>query len=257
MIDIHAHILPGIDDGADTIETSLEMLKIAEEDGIKRIIATPHYYTGHFETDYKEVVKLVKDLTITAQENNINIEILPGQEVFLDNNTINQYKSEIISTINNSKYMLVELPFNEIPSYTFDMIYELRVQGITPIVAHPERYSYIVNKPSTINQFIDEGCLFQITSGSIMGMFGKSVQKTAETLITHRICHFVASDAHTINKRCPKVKKSFDTISVLDKELFDMLTNNVECCLKNTDIKQGLQKIKARTSIFDIFKKIR
>lgn len=255
MIDIHAHILPGIDDGADTIETSLEMLKIAEDDGIKKIIATPHHNTGYFETSYIDVIKHIEDLNNKAKENNINIEILPGQEVFLNKHTLNLYKSGIISTLNNTKHMLIELPFDNMPNYTFDMLYELKVLGITPIIAHPERYNYVIDKPTIINQFVDEGCLFQITSGSITGMFGKEVQKTAETLIRHRICHFVASDAHTTRKRCPKLKKSFDIISALDKELFGMLTSNVEFCLNNAQINQCLQKIKANKSIFDLFKR--
>jgi protein-tyrosine phosphatase len=251
MIDIHTHILPGIDDGADTIETSLEMLKIAQNDGVKTIIATPHYYKGHFETGYEDVLKLAYDINIKAKENNIDIEILSGQEVFLNNHVLSLYKQGLIGTLNNTKYMLIELPFDHIPKETFDIIYELRLLGVVPIIAHPERYAYIVKKPSIINQFIDEGCLFQLTSGSITGLFGKDVQKTSETLIRNRICHFISSDAHTSNKRCPEIKKSFDKIIKFDNGYIDILMNNVEKMIVNCDIHQCLEKIKERRRIFE------
>jgi protein-tyrosine phosphatase len=255
MIDIHCHILPEIDDGAESIETSLKMLKIAEDDGTKTIIATPHYYTGMYEVAYNDIINHVKFLNEKAKKNNINIEILPGQEVFLNKYTINLYKQGVIGTLNNTKYMLVELPFDEIPKNALDILYELKILGITPILAHPERYLYIVKKHSIANQFIEEGCLFQLNSGSINGLFGKDVQKTAETILRHRMYHFVSSDAHTINKRCPGLKKSFDTILQIDKELVKMLENNVEMCIMNDCINQKYEKISDRKSFFDIFRR--
>jgi protein-tyrosine phosphatase len=254
MIDIHNHILPNIDDGADTIETSLEMLRIGQADGIKKIIATPHYGNGYFETPFQDVLKLVEDINMKAKENNIDIEILPGQEVFLNTHLLSSYKQGLISTLNNSKYMLIELPFDHMPKETFDIIYELRLLGITPIIAHPERYIYIIKKASTINQFIDEGCLFQLTSGSITGLFGKEVQRTAENLLRHRICHFIASDAHTINKRCPQIKKSFDKLRETAGEYVKILTNNVEKIMVNSYINHDLEKIRESKGFLEYFK---
>ena len=255
MIDIHSHIVPGIDDGADTIETSLRMLKIAEDDGIKTIFATPHYYRGRFETDQNEVKGLIDELNIRAREQNINIEILQGHEVYLDREILNLYREDKIKTLNNSRYLLIELPFDRLPDYALDMIYELRLLGVVPVIAHPERYMYFIKKPWEINKFIDEGCLFQLNGGSITGLFGKEIQKTSETFLKHGIISFIGSDAHTTNKRRPELKKFFDIIEKNYGELKRTLLNNVEKVINNEEILCTSEKIKDKRSIFDIFRR--
>lgn len=253
MIDIHSHILPGIDDGADRIETSLEMLRIAQRNGIKKIAATPHY-KGNFKTEINEVKSLVENLNAKAKENNIAIEVLSGQEVFLDKNILNSYKEGKIGTINNSKYMLIELPFDHLPDYALDMIYELRLLNINPIIAHPERYKFAIKKPSFLNRFIEEGCTFQLNAGSIEGFFGKDVQKTSEIILRHNMCHFIASDAHSPNKRCPELEKSFDIAHRINDEIKMILSNTIDSIGENCDISLVTEKIRDRRTIFDFFR---
>lgn len=250
MIDIHSHIIPGIDDGARDMETSLEMLKTAEGDGTKTIFATPHFNRGYFEVEYKDVLRLTEDLNKRARENGININILPGQEVYLKRETPLDFKRGTIGTLGGSRYMLIELPMDNLPDFAMDSIYELKILGITPIIAHPERYLYIIKRPSLINHFIEEECLFQINSGSIRGLFGREVKSTAEILVKNGIMGFIASDAHTNNKRCPGLKKSFDIINNLNKEYGNILRDNVENVLNNRDISRNANRIREKKSIF-------
>ncbi|MBC2581555.1 tyrosine-protein phosphatase [Clostridium sp. DJ247] len=255
MVDIHSHVLPGIDDGADVIEKTLEMLKIASEDGTKNIVATPHFYTGYYDNKYEDICKLTTEVNNIAQEKGMDINIISGQEVFLDKHTLEFYNEGIVGCIGETKYMLIELSMKAIPKDALDMIYELRLQGIKPIIAHPERYSYIIEKPSTINDFINEGCLFQINTGSIKGLFGKTVKKTAETLIQHGICNFIASDAHTIKSRCPGLKEALHITKSFNKKLSEEVIENGYKLLNNDYININGEKIKEKKSFFSFFKK--
>ena len=169
MIDIHSHILPGIDDGSKNINMTLHMIKMAVKSGTKDIVATPHFCRGYGETPYDEVKKLVKEFNKLAKGEGLDLNIHYGQEVYYSEQIIDDYKSGLIGTINDSRYMLIELPMRSFDSDTLEVIYELQVKGVIPILAHPERYRPIIEKPERINKFIKEGFLFQMNSGSIEG----------------------------------------------------------------------------------------
>lgn len=249
MIDTHCHIIPGIDDGAGDIETSLEMLKIAEEDGIKTIIATPHYYRNKYECNIEDARNHLDKLKELSQSEGISVEIIQGQEVFLDKYTVDLYKNGTIGTINNSKYILVETSFaGSKPKDVLENIYEIRLLGLTPILAHPERYGFIIEDNSSINEFIKEGCLFQITSSSITGIFGKDVKKTSENLIKSGICNFIGSDAHTTGRRSPKMKEALEEVRKLNENAYESIEKNSEAVISNKelDIKMELVKKKRR-----------
>lgn len=254
MIDIHSHILPGIDDGADTIETTIEMLKVIQTNGVKTVFATPHYYRGYYENSYELVKTYAADIKnwISKTNTDIHVELLPGQEVFINNYTLRSYKEGIIGTLNNTRYMLVELPFDHLENSTLDVIYELRLLGVVPIIAHPERYSYIIEKPSNINQLVSEGCLFQINSGNIEGGINKSAKKAADTLIKHGICDFIASDIHRINSRYSKVVSAYEKVKKRDHKLGERIMNNMQKLIDNTPIEHAYERIKERKSIFNI-----
>ncbi len=183
MIDIHSHIIASIDDGAKDLDYSLKMLKVAEESGTQKIIATPHYYVGKYEEKYSSVKKKVDYLNKIAKENNINIEIFSGQEVLIHRKTVELYEKGYIGTINNASYMLVEFPMTTWEDYYMDVLYELKIRGINPIIAHPERYKFIHEDISNINKLIEEGYLFQINAGSLVGVFGKESEKISKELI--------------------------------------------------------------------------
>lgn len=253
MLDIHCHIIPNIDDGSDSLETSFNMLNIAKKDDVKFIIATPHFWGGHYENSYLDVAKEVKKLNKEIEKNKINVKLLPGQEIFLDNNIMRLYQEGVVNCINGGKYMLIELPMMNMPKDALDNIYELKIKGVIPILAHPERYKYIIEDPSNINKFIREGCLIQINTGSIKGIFGKKVKKTAEVLIKHDICSFIASDAHSLGKRCPGLLSSLEIVKNLNEEVYLNFRNNCNMLLENKTIKNDFQEIKKKKSIFNLF----
>lgn len=249
MIDIHSHVIPAVDDGSQDIETSLEMLKIAHEDGVRTLIATPHFYRNRFECSFLDACKKVEALNELARENDINIKILPGQEIFLDKYSSDLYKKGTIGTINKGRYMLVETSLiGSKPKDLMDNIYELKLLDIEPIIAHPERYEFIIEDNTEINDFVKEGCLFQITSTSITGGFGKEVKKTAESLIKNGFCNFIGSDAHTIHRRSPKVREALEEIKSINKDVYESIDKNSMALLNNEklDIKMELMKKKKR-----------
>nr|WP_027623947.1 CpsB/CapC family capsule biosynthesis tyrosine phosphatase [Clostridium lundense] len=255
MLDIHSHILPEVDDGAKSLDICMDMLSIAKEDDVNSIIATPHYYRGYYEKEYNEILQVIEKVNSTAEEKGINIKILPGQEIFLDKHTPKLYKEGIIGGLNNSKYILIELLMGDFPKDALDNIYELRLQGAMPILAHPERYRYIMEKPSLINEFGKEGCLFQINTGSIKGIFGKKVEKTAEILIKNGICNFIASDAHSTGNRCPGLYSSLELVKKLNEKVYNCFNKNCTLLLNNKDIEYEFEEIKEKRSFFSFFTK--
>ena len=250
MIDIHSHIINEIDDGSKNIEMTINMLKKAEQSGTTDIIATPHFMRGRFEVEYNEVVKKVEGLREMAKENNININIYAGQEVYYSKNILEYYNDKIIGTINNTKYMLIELPMLEFNiDEVINIIYELQIRGITPIIAHPERYKLFIKKPSMINSLIKEGMLFQLNAGSITGNFGKDVKKTATKYLENNIYSFIGSDAHRDIGRDTDIKEALGILEINQRRSF---INNGKLMLKNEDVsfKGSLVKEKKFLGIF-------
>ena len=234
MIDIHSHIINEIDDGSKNIEMTINMLKKAEQSGTTDIIATPHFMRGRFEVEYNEVVKKVEGLREIAKENNININIYAGQEVYYSKNILEYYNDKIIGTINNTKYMLIELPMLEFNiDEVINTIYELQIRGIVPIIAHPERYKPFIKKPSMINALINEGMLFQMNAGSIAGDFGKDVKKTATKYLENNIYSFIGSDAHRDIGRDTDIKEALGILEINQRRSF---INNGKLMLKNEDV---------------------
>ena len=254
MIDIHSHILPGIDDGSKDIKMTLEMLKMARVNGTKSIFLTPHYCLEFAETPYVEVKDLVYKVGRLAEAEGIDIEIYPGQEIYFFDGMVDRYKEGIIGTLNNSRYMLIELSMKNYDKGFFDGIYELQVQGIVPVLAHPERYSYIINDPSFVNRFTDENILFQLNAGSILGKYGKNVKKTAEILMKNNIYSFIGSDAHNVSSRTVIKSDDIDLIRAFDKKQMNQFISNGQKLIKDEHIEFLGNKIKSKKNIYSFFK---
>lgn len=250
MIDMHCHILPGVDDGAKDEETSLNMLKIAQEENIKKIIATPHYYKGYYENKWEDTIKNVKILNNLAKSSNINIELLPGVEVLADQHTVDLYNEGIIRGLNDTKYLLIEFPLMKMPKDALDIVYEIKLLGVMPVVAHPERYISFINDPTMINDFIDEGCLFQTNTSSITGLFGKHVKKLAERFIESGIPSFIATDAHTTGGRSPRFSEAFGILNKKNKNIVENFKSNVIKLLNNDDIQFAGEKLRNKKKMF-------
>lgn len=198
MVDIHSHILPGIDDGSESIEESIEMLINASKSGVDTIVATPHLLPGEYMAPSSLVTQVTQELQEEAKQEKIPIQIIKGRECYLSPETF-QYdkKIEKLTIADAGKYMLIEFPFQEIPRYVDDMIFELRIKGIIPIIAHVERYLDVTIDPNRILKFIQDGCVIQVNAGSFFGRYGQKVKETAEILLEHKMVHVIASDMHT------------------------------------------------------------
>lgn len=253
MIDMHSHIISGIDDGSKSIEMTINMLKKAEQSGTTDIIATPHFMRGRFEVEYNNVIKKVEELKKIAIENNIDINIYSGQEVYYSRKLLEYYNDKIIGTINNSKYMLIELPMLEFDiDEVINTIYELQIRGITPIIAHPERYKPFIKKPSMINSLIKEGMLFQLNAGSIAGDFGKAVKKTADKYLEYKIYSFIGSDAHRDRGRDTDMREA---LNILEEEQIKDFINNGKAMLENKDIDFKGTSVKEKKFLGNFLKK--
>lgn len=234
MVDMHSHIINEIDDGSKSIEMTINMLKKAEESGTTDIIATPHFMRGRFEVEYKDVIKRAEELKKIVKENNIHINIYVGQEVYYSKNLLEYYNDKIIGTINNTKYMLIELPMLEFDiDEVINTIYELQIRGIVPIIAHPERYKPFIKKPSMINKLINEGMLFQMNAGSISGDFGKDVKKIAAKYLEHNVYSFIGSDAHRDRGRDTDMSEALNILESYERKVF---INNGKAMLQNEDV---------------------
>lgn len=256
MIDIHSHIIPGLDDGSKDLETSIKMIERAIKCNTRAIVATPHYYRGYFETPFDIVAEEVEMLKREIKKRGINIDLYPGQEVFLDKYTVQMYKNGQVKGNNGSRYLLIELPMGKYSESYIESIYEMKLMGAVPVIAHPERYRYIINNVNNINPFIEEGCLFQINTGSITGLFGKEVQKTAQALIENGICSFVASDAHSANVdgRCTGLEHAMKLVEKINKSVAKDSLINGELMLRDENIIRNYHKISVKKSFFNFLK---
>lgn len=201
--DIHSHIIPAIDDGAVDEKTAADMLRMASANGTSHIIATPHFIAGSIENTSALVHEKCAELRGLAGREGIDISIHPGAEVFISPDIPELYDKGIICTLNDSSYILLELPTSGIPVYTEDILYELQLKGLMPIIAHPERNREILKNPDILAAMVNRGILAQVNSGSIAGIYGRKMRRAAMKLIKTGLVHFVASDAHSAGRRSP------------------------------------------------------
>ena len=215
MFDIHSHILYGVDDGAGNLSDSVEMAQLAAESGTKGLIATPHCNVpGVFDNYW--TAELLEKLSVLRQElkkRNIPIEIYSGQEVFLSKKFETLLKNGEFITLNNSRYMLVELDFRTDEASMMSRLQRLSEYGYVPIVAHPERYGLVIENPDVITAIKSSGCLVQINRSSVLGDFGPYIKRTAQIILRNGLADFVASDAHSQYSRTPNLSDVHEYIS--------------------------------------------
>lgn len=212
MIDLHCHILAGIDDGAQTMEDSIEMARTAVNEGIDTIIATPHHKNGRYENTKLEIIEITAELNKVLKEENIPLTVLPGQEPAIHGEFLKGISLEEVSTLNNTQYIFIELPAGHVPRYTEKLFYDLQVEGKIPVIVHPERNQEIIERPEILYQLVKNGALSQLTASSICGKFGKKIKSFSEQLIEANLVHFIASDAHNTNKRGFHLVHAYDNI---------------------------------------------
>ncbi|MGG3557244.1 CpsB/CapC family capsule biosynthesis tyrosine phosphatase [Peribacillus frigoritolerans] len=214
MIDIHCHILPGIDDGSADMNESMNMARKAVEAGITHIFATPHHLNEKYVNVKSYIIDRAVMLNENLHQNNIPLTIHLGQEVRIHRDIFTSLeKEEILTLDDNGRYLLLELPSGSVPTYTKEVIYELQLKGIKPIIVHPERNKELIENHKLLFELVQEGALTQLTSGSIIGLFGKNVKSFSKKIIEHNLAHFVATDAHNIGSRGFTLQQAYETIT--------------------------------------------
>lgn len=237
MIDIHSHILPGVDDGAQTETDSIEMAKAAVEQGIHTIIATPHHRNGKYDNDRDTIMHNVDILSELFVRQDIPLTVLPGQEVRINGDMIEEIQNQKILPLNETKYMFVEFPSSSVPRYAAQMLFDIQVAGYTPIIVHPERNSELIQDPSKLYEFVRKGALTQVTAASVIGKFGKNIQKFSHQLIESNLTHFVATDAHNTTTRGFCLQEAMHTIKQeYGSEYFYMFLENSQLLVDNSNV---------------------
>jgi Capsular polysaccharide biosynthesis protein len=258
MLDMHCHILPGIDDGAKDLNDSIYISRMEERDGIATIIATPHYIDSESEVDVSRIEYLTDQLNSEIRNAGIKLDVLLGMEVLLSPNIVDLYEANKIIAINNKNYMLIELPMYEtFPQYVESTIFEMQLAGIRPIIAHPERYREIIKHPNKVYRLIEKECIMQCNAGSFAGKYGKEVRETAYNLLEHNMVHIIASDSHSSQMKSTHMRSCYDEISkeYSKKMANDLFTNNPQCIINGEDITiPEPQYIKPKKSIFSFNK---
>ena len=214
MIDLHCHILPGIDDGAEDLDASIAMAEKAISQGITHILCTPHHNNGSYINPKAEVLAHVAKLQAELDRHNLPLTLFEGQEVRITGSLIDEIKQDrILFADVGDTYILIEFPTMDVPAYTEQLFFELRALGKVPIIVHPERNAKFRENPNRLIPYLEMGCLAQLTAPSYVGIFGKSIQKTAKLMVEHHLVQMVASDAHGVHKRNFYLKEAFEEIS--------------------------------------------
>lgn len=209
LTDIHSHILPGLDDGAKDMDTSVEMMRIAYENGIRDIILTPHFKPNHHNASATTINNRIEELRERCIAEGIKIRLYKGNELMYYSGVIEALEDGRANTLAGSKYVLIE--FNPMDSYERirDGLYEALSHGYRPILAHVERYESVIKELDRVSELINMGCYMQVNAGSITGNFGRTTKKNVKNLLKNEMVHFVASDAHDTENRSPALLESF------------------------------------------------
>ena len=234
MIDLHSHILPDLDDGARDLEEALHMAHMAVQSGVTSMIATPHCVDGGAAS----VMAAVNLLREALRETRIPLRLYPGMEIFGTRDTARLLREGKLLTLNNSRYPLIEFDFVSDGDAETRILESVLLAGFIPVVAHPERYSYVQQDPQLINRWAAMGCLFQINKGSLLGRFGEESLQVSMALVDRGFATVVASDAHSTRMRTPWMYEVWDMLgkhfSPIAAEV--LLRDNPWLILKNEKI---------------------
>lgn len=195
MIDIHTHLLPGVDDGSTSLQQTIGQLRIMTQAGVRKVYLTPHFMRNLYHNTKEVLLPVFNNLKKEVEMLEINIQLVLGSEFFIDNHAAETIQAEDL-TLGDSSYVLFESMLQQIPAEIFEQTYQMQKAGYKLIMAHPERYTDIIRKPDLVEDFLHRDIYLQINAGSLLGMYGRNVQHTAISLLEKGYIHFIASDNH-------------------------------------------------------------
>lgn len=202
VVDIHCHILPGLDDGSPSIPTSIAMARLAVAAGITTVIGTPHWIEDEHETDPDRVRQTARNLQVELTSRSIHLGVLSGNEALICPDLPNRVKSgDVLTLADRGTHLLLELPYEDLPMYVDDVIFRLQLQGITPVLAHVERYAYIRRDWHVLERWVQHGCLAQVNASSLDRARFDDV---AQGLVDRGLIACTATDSHDMVRRVPR-----------------------------------------------------
>ena len=237
MIDLHSHIFHGFDDGASSLEESVEMVRMAAEDGIEKIVGTPHLFRGDFKgIDIGAIREKKKELEDCLTREKIDIEVYAGAEVHISHNLIEEIRAhrEILA-VNNSSYMLLEFPSNHIFPGVKDLFFKVMREKIEPVIAHPERNSVFRRDPAMLYELIEMGALVQANSGSFRGVYGSRIREAVFQFLDWDFIHFIGSDGHNTRSLAPILSETFRIVAerIGKAQAYSLVWDNPQAVLNN------------------------
>jgi len=203
MIDLHCHMLPGIDDGAPNREVALAMARCAVKDGITTVACTPHIYPGMYENTKEGIQRAIDAFRQVLAEEGIALQLVIGADTHLAPDLVGSIRAERVATLNNTRYLLLEPPHHSVPPRFQEEVFAIRANGIIPVITHPERLSWIESHYPVFEKLVQAGAWMQITAGSLTGRFGKRPQYWGEKMLDEGMVHILATDSHHIDQRPP------------------------------------------------------
>ncbi|NUQ66281.1 MAG: hypothetical protein HUU20_27790 [Pirellulales bacterium] len=246
FVDIHCHLLPGIDDGAADWEQSLAMARIAAGDGIATIAATPHQLGNYSQNRSDAIRRLVRELQGLLDQQRIPLRVVPGADVRIEPEMVSKILAGDVLTLGGrSRYVLLELP-HELYVPLERLLSEFQSAGLVGILSHPERNLGLLAQPPLVESLVDSGCLMQVTAGSLVGTFGPSVQAMAERLLSRGLVHFLATDAHSPKSRRPLMQRAFERAAELagPEAAIDLCCRNPSLVLANRPVAGGRREVR-------------
>jgi protein-tyrosine phosphatase len=237
LIDLHSHILPGIDDGAKSLDDAIAMAQAAVADGITMLAATPHHNNGRYTNPAQSTRDAIIALNAELVERHIPLTVVTGQEVRVNDRFWSEFQEGQVLTLHHSKYLLVELPTTHVPKDFSETVHELLIAGIVPMIAHPERNTELANNPDKLADLVNLGALAQMTTHSLCGRFGRKLRKQSLEMCRRNLIHIVASDAHDIKHRPFSMREAYAVIeNELGAEYSSYYEHNASAVIYNQDI---------------------
>jgi protein-tyrosine phosphatase len=224
MIDLHSHILPGVDDGSPDLQTSLAMARMAVDDGIHTMACTPHFMPGLYNNEATDIKLRVAAFSLELTKHNIPLQVVAGGDVHVRHDIVEALRQQKILTLNGTRFVLLEPPQVVLPVKFDELIFKMVAAGFVPIITHPERLSWIEQHAALLPRLVMAGAWMQITAGSLTGRFGKRAQYWASRLLQSGLVHIMASDAHNLGSRPPRLSNA---VALARREVGDLEAQNL------------------------------
>lgn len=219
MIDTHCHMLPGIDDGAPDAEVALEMARIAVNDGVRTTIVTPHMREGDYMNERDDVLRATASFEALLTREGVPLEVVPGSEVHLGPRMAERIEEKrLLTYADGGRYLLLECPYRTRPVRLEETIFELTVAGVIPVIAHPERIRFFTEDDTRLEEVLRLGCIAQLTSSSLVGVFGRQTKTLSEDWVARGLVHILGSDAHDTEYRRPTLSRARAAWAALTSE---------------------------------------